>query len=151
MHRTAFTALAVAAVSTGALGVPAASAATLEQLISQSNRFFLEDDSVERLIDRNNNTTVDEGDSVGGVVALRAFVEQPSGTTRLLDGVQNSALHGLFQLQVTAKTQAAGGFTYQFGPDSEFGTSLGVPGAMFALWEDTAPTSQLFPLSLIHI
>jgi hypothetical protein len=150
MQRTAFTALAAAAVATGALGIPAADAATLEQLISENFQFTFEDDSAETIIDRDNNGTVDEGDSLSGVVAYRSFIAQPSGTTFVLDGVQNSAVHGLFQLEVTEKTPTAGGFTYQFGPDEDFEEDFG-NGAMIAVYEEEAPGTQLFPAECTSI
>jgi len=137
MHRRAFTALAAAAVATGALSVPAADAATLEQLINAHPQFTFEDDSAEGLgVDANNNNRLDVGDTLRGVISFQSFIAQPSGTTFPLDGATNDAVHGLFEIRASQKTTApGGGFTYRFEPYAPFAAEVGgVPNAMIGLW-----------------
>ncbi len=152
MHRTSLTAVAAAAVATASLSVPAANAATVTQLILDNfqdgqSRWQLEDDSVERLgVDANNNGLLDVGDTLRGIVAFQQFVALPSGTVTLLDGVNNSTVHGLFEIEVTEKTQVApNAFNFQFGPHSGFEDEIGVSGAMVAIWENPAPAPRLDP------
>jgi len=147
MHRKAFTALAAAAVATGALSVPAADAATVEQLINnQINnnqlKFRFEDDSAEDLsVDGNGNGLLDQGDTLRGVFSFPQFVNNASGAAARLDGTTNSAVHGVYEAQVAQKTPAGGGtFTYSFQPYAPFAAEVGnVPGAIVGLWESGTP------------
>jgi hypothetical protein len=145
MLRTAFTALAVAAVSTGALGVPAASAATLGQLINNNQRFILEDDSAEDLnVDRNDDGLLDIGDTLRGIFSFPFFQNSVTGERSVLDGTANSAVHGVFEAEVLTKTGAGQNpagldvFNYTFGPYAPFATEVGgVEGAIIGLWESS--------------
>jgi hypothetical protein len=140
MHRTAFTALAAAAVATGALGIPAANAATLEDLISQNLQFVFEDDSVEDLnVDTGTQGVLDEGDSVRGVFSFPFLRSTTTGERVRLNGTTNSALHGLFEIEVTDKTEVAPGvFNFTFGPHDDFAADVGeVEGATVGLWESS--------------
>ena len=142
MHRTAFTALAAAAVATGALSIPAANAATLEQLINTSQQFRLEDDSAEDLaVDQNGNRQLDVGDTLRGVFSFPQFVNSASRAAFPLNGTTNSAVHGVYEAQVAQKTAAGGGtFNYTFEPYAPFAAEVGgVPGAIIGLWESGTP------------
>jgi hypothetical protein len=136
MQRTAVTALAAAAVATGAIGIPAAEAATLEQLINQNLRFTFEDNSAEDLgVDQNNNGLLDVGDTLRGVFSFESFVSQPSGEAFPLNGTTNSAVHGLFEIEAREKNEVSpGAFTFDFQPHAGFESDFG-DGAMVALWE----------------
>lgn len=141
MQRTAVMALAAAAVATGAIGIPAAEAATLEQLIRENLRWNFNDDSAEfQVRDVDNSGTLDLQDRLRGVIKIDEFIAQPGGPAFLLNGVANSAVHGLFEIEVTSKdpTGTAGQFLYRFGPSEAFETELGVQGAMVGLWESNA-------------
>ena len=153
MHRTALTAVAAVAAATASLGVSAANAATVEQLVRENLQWVFEDDSVERLgVDQNDNGRLDVGDTLRGVVAFQQFVALPSGTTIQLDGVDNSTVHGLFEIEVQDKTEAGPGlFNFNFGPHSGFESETGVSGAMIALWENEAPAPRLFPYECTSI
>jgi hypothetical protein len=136
MQRTAVTALAAVGVAAASLGVPSANAATLEQLINNNLTFTLEDNSAEDLgVDQNNNGLLDVGDTLRGVFAFESFVAMPSGAAFPLNGTDNSAVHGLFEIEVRDKNQvSAGSFTFGFQPHAGFESVYG-PGAMVALYE----------------
>lgn len=139
MQRTAVTALAAAALATGAIGVPSADAATLEQLVRQNLSFSLEDNSAEDLgVDQNANGLLDVGDTLKGVFSFENFVGLPSGETFPLNGTDNSAVHGLFEIEVAEKNGSAGAFTFDFQPHAGFESAFG-DGAMVALWESGTP------------
>jgi hypothetical protein len=140
MHRTAFTALAAAAVATGALGIPAANAATLEELLRQNLQVVFEDDSAEDLnVDRGTEGVLDEGDTLRGVFSFPFIRNTTTGERIRLDGTTNSALHGLVEVEVTDKTEVAPGvFNFTFGPHEPFAADVGdVEGATVGLWESS--------------
>ena len=87
MHRTAFTALAAAAVATGAIGIPAADAATLEQLINTNLQFTFEDDNAEDIaVDNDGNGLLDEGDTLRGIFNFGQLLNSTTGDSSPLDG-----------------------------------------------------------------
>jgi hypothetical protein len=142
MQRTAFTALAAAAVATGALSIPAADAATLEQLISQNFQFTFEDDSAEDIgNDENGNGSLDQGDTLRGVFSFPFFNNTVTGERFSLDGTTNSAVHGVFEAEVATKSSAGDGvFNYTFEPYGPFAQRVDGPdGAMIALYESAEP------------
>lgn len=148
MHRTAFTALAAAAVATGAIGIPAADAATLEQLINTNLQFTFEDDNAEDIaVDNDGNGLLDVGDTLRGVFSFPQLLNSSSGESFPLNGTTNSAVHGLFEIQVESKNQVspASGITpalynFTFEPHNGFAAEVdGVDGAMVGIWESDTP------------
>lgn len=140
MHGRAFTAFAAAAVAAGVFGVPAADAATLEKLITSSRQWIFEGDGAEDLgLDQNENGRLDKGDTLRSIFSFSRIVAEPSGTTFQLDGITNSTLHGLSEVEVAKKTEVFPGvYVVDFQPHGPFEKDFG-EGAMAVLWESNAP------------
>jgi hypothetical protein len=140
MHARAFTALAAAVVTAGVFGVPAADAATLEELITSSGQWVFEGDGAEDLgLDQNGNGRLDKGDTLRSIFSFSRIVAEPSGTTFHLDGITNSALHGLSEVEVAKKTEVSPGvYIVEFQRHGHFEEDFG-EGAMAVLWESNTP------------
>jgi hypothetical protein len=127
-----------AALVLGALAFGSqAHAATLTQLF-QGGNVFISDEDGEKIIDRNNNGTLDVGDSIRGVLTFDQAVLGNNQQISLTHATGNSELTGIFQIQVLSKTASIafpGQFNYTFGVDSTFASQYG-SGAMVVLYED---------------
>lgn len=140
MHRRAFTALAAVVVAAGAFRMPGADAATLEELITPDQQWIFEGYGAEDLgVDQDEKGQLDESDTLRSIFSFSRIVAEPSGTTFQLDGITNSALHGLSEVEVAKKTEVSPGlYIVDFQPYGPFERDFG-EGAMAVLWESNTP------------
>ncbi len=95
------------------------------------------DNSAEILIDRNNNGTLDVGDSLRGILSIDN-ITAGGPQTAIGNGTAYNELTGIFQTIVLAKIQTFVGvgpipsrFTYLFGADPLSGLGAGIVGALY--------------------
>jgi len=125
-------------------------AATITQIIQGNSGGQLNtasDDSVEVIIDRNSNGTLDVGDSLRGIfriLTLEPGLPGDGGSTILGGGTSNNEWTGIFQTEVVRKVDNGDGtYGFYFGPDSTFSeanTLLGAGSGAMALFYEQGPT-----------
>ena len=104
-------------------------------------KVLFSDNSAERFIDRNNNGTLDVGDSLRGIFGIDT-IESPQ--IAIGGNSPFNELTGIFQTVVTAKTFVGviGGiprYDYTFGADPAFAAEFGAgAGAVGLFFEDSA-------------
>lgn len=131
--RTFGIALVVAACGVLALA-STSQAATISQIIQANSGGQLNtasDDSVEIIIQRDGNSTLDVGDSLRGIFRINTL--EPGlpgdGGSTFLTGVNNEWT-GIFQTEVIRKIDNGDGtFDFYFGPDSTFAEATALLGA----------------------
>jgi hypothetical protein len=153
--------VAIVALGLFAFGT-AAEAASVKSLLSFDPAGSIEnqvsDDSVENLIQRDGNLTLDIGDSVRGIFNITSLGDSSNTLISIGAGTSNNELTGLFQTKVINKTlvfdptpgaPGSGDERYEiaFGPDPAFAEAAalgiaaagdGLPGAMVLFYEDPA-------------
>jgi len=143
------TAIALA-IALGAIS-GTANALTVKQVIDQYGFFQFEDDDAETIINRNGGTAsqLDVGDSLAGIISFLLIKNLAGGGQNIMDGTTNSALHAVFEIEVTGKVQTFEAddtadtsdfdlFTYTFGSNALFGAAVGTPGAMISFYESSS-------------
>lgn len=101
-------------------------------------------------VDTDGDGKLDVGDTLRGVLQAQDLAAGLSGLPAVfLIGPGNPSLTGIFEIEVTKKTPAAGGtFLFEFGPNSAFATRNSYSaGAMLVLYEEFGPTAQDFSIA----
>jgi hypothetical protein len=126
--------LRMAVAIAGVIGATSAVAAPVSSAIDAGTVLF-SDNSAEYLIDRDNNGTLDVGDSLRGILSIDNITGS-GPQVAIGTGTAYNELTGLFQVVVTSKVAIGGGrYNYTFGFDASFGQGAGVVGV---LWDDAA-------------
>lgn len=126
--------LRMAVAIAGVIGATSAVAAPVSSAIGAGTVLF-SDNSAEYLIDRDNNGTLDVGDSLRGILSIDN-ITAGGPQVAIGTGTAYNELTGLFQVVVTSKVAIGGGrYNYTFGFDATFGQGAGVVGV---LWDDAA-------------
>ncbi len=126
--------LRMAVAIAGVIGATSAVAAPVSAAVPAGSVLF-SDNSAEYLIDRDQNGTLDVGDSLRGILSIDN-VTGSGPQVAIGTGTVYNELTGLFQVVVTSKVAVGGGrYNYTFGFDATFGQGAGVVGV---LWDDAA-------------
>lgn len=132
-----------------ALGVAVApttsSAATIQQLVTAHPNFQFEDDSAEGLgVDEGQQGVLEPGDTLRGIATFQAFRSLTDASFNVpLNGVDNSALNAIFEIEVDTVTPTTGGnANFTFVPHADFVSRNGLAdGSMVALYEGDTPVN----------
>jgi len=123
------------------LGVNAAQAASVADLVNSYGYFQWEDDNGEEIINRNggNANQLDIGDALTGVVEITKILQLNNPfQSALFDGITNSSLSATFTTKVTNKVANGTGWDYTFGADTVSGL-----GTIFKFYESATDDLNL--------
>lgn len=120
-----------------------ASASSILDLMTAYPSFSFEDDDYESMgVDTNGNKKLEVGDTLRGIVN---FPKLTAGATTVnLDGVSNSSLWAVFEVEVKSRTDVgAGRYNYEFGAHADFATRNGLgAGSVLGFYENpTGPNA----------
>lgn len=126
--------LRMAVAIAGVIGATSAVAAPVSSAVDAGTVLF-SDNSAEYLIDRNNNGTLDVGDSLRGILSIDNITGS-GPQVAIGTGTAYNELTGLFQVVVTSKTfigvvSGVARYDYTFGFDATFGQGAGVVGVLY--------------------
>lgn len=123
----------------------AADAKSIKQLTAAGGAVnSASDDSWEYIIQRDNNNTLDVGDSLAGIFNLN-FYGEDGKQEAIGPGTENNQWSGVFQTIVVDKkylyTSSSGDFyAFSFAPDPGSAWAASAPGAMVLMYEDSTKT-----------
>jgi hypothetical protein len=122
--------LRMAVAIAGVIGATSAVAAPVSSAVDAGTVLF-SDNSAEYMIDRNNNGTLDVGDSLRGILSIDNITGS-GPQVAIGTGTIYNELTGIFQVEVLSKVAVGGGrYNYTFGFDATFGQGAGVVGVLF--------------------